>query len=461
MLAKKIKAYIRPIRRKLFVERVIKVFSWLLVTGLVVSLAVTIVSRFIAIPYLIRWISYIGLGTLSLTLFWSFWLYPSLAVGVKLTDHLGMKERLMTALEFEGVDEESTRIQREDTLRRIENVESRPTYSMSFHRRPWMISGILLLCVFGVAMIQTEKSDQARSIEALQEKIAQETPWIEEKLEDDLLEELSDQENQELLAKEKAIDDMLEALKENIEKATTEEEALKELAMAKNALKDIEEELMEAIEALSMDEMSELSETQASEMMEAVGSIFSEMEASINSSGQNLATKPSISQMAFAGEPGTGTEAGENGDGMAGAGMNPAEGESQGEGPGQGQGEGQGTGSSPTGSTNEAEELQEGASPQGGHHDGADPKEGLYESLYPPERLGGETDPSFIQGDNQKEGERTYSEVQGMPSEAGEFVSYSEILSQYSNDASIRIDQVQVPPIMRNLIKDYFSSLNE
>jgi hypothetical protein len=453
MLAKKIKAYIRPIRRKLFVERVIKVFSWLLVTGLVVSLAVTIVSRFIAIPYLIRWISYIGLGTLSLTLFWSFWLYPSLAVGVKLTDHLGMKERLMTALEFEGVDEESTRIQREDTLRRIENVESRPTYSMSFHRRPWMISGILLLCVFGVAMIQTEKSDQARSIEALQEKIAQETPWIEEKLEEDLLDEL--------LAKEKTIDDMLEALKENIEKATTEEEALKELAMAKNALKDIEEELMEAIEALSMDEMSELSETQASEMMEAVGSIFSEMEASINSSGQNLATKPSISQMAFAGEPGTGTEAGENGDGMAGAGMNPAEGESQGEGPGQGQGEGQGTGSSPTGSTNEAEELQEGASPQGGHHDGADPKEGLYESLYPPERLGGETDPSFIQGDNQKEGERTYSEVQGMPSEAGEFVSYSEILSQYSNDASIRIDQVQVPPIMRNLIKDYFSSLNE
>jgi hypothetical protein len=435
MLAKKIKAYIRPIRRKLFVERVIKVFSWLLVTGLVVSLAVTIVSRFIAIPYLIRWISYIGLGTLSLTLFWSFWLYPSLAVGVKLTDHLGMKERLMTALEFEGVDEESTRIQREDTLRRIENVESRPTYSMSFHRRPWMISGILLLCVFGVAMIQTEKSDQARSIEALQEKIAQETPWIEEKLEDDLLDEP--------LAKEKTIDDMLEALKENIEKATTEEEALKELAMAKNALKDIEEELMEAIEALSMDEMSELSEIQAA----------------INSSGQNLATKPSISQMAFAGEPGTGTEAGENGDGMAGAGMNPAEGESQGEGPGQGQGEG--TGSSPTGSTNEAEELQEGASPQGGHHDGADPKEGLYESLYPPERLGGETDPSFIQGDNQKEGERTYSEVQGMPSEAGEFVSYSEILSQYSNDASIRIDQVQVPPIMRNLIKDYFSSLNE
>jgi hypothetical protein len=358
-------------------------------------------------------------------------------VGVKLTDHLGMKERLMTALEFEGVDEESTRIQREDTLRRIENVESRPTYSMSFHRRPWMISGILLLCVFGVAMIQTEKSDQARSIEALQEKIAQETPWIEEKLEEDLLDEL--------LAKEKTIDDMLEALKENIEKATTEEEALKELAMAKNALKDIEEELMEAIEALSMDEMSELSEIQAA----------------INSSGQNLATKPSISQMAFAGEPGTGTEAGENGDGMAGAGMNPAEGESQGEGPGQGQGEGQGTGSSPTGSTNEAEELQEGASPQGGHHDGADPKEGLYESLYPPERLGGETDPSFIQGDNQKEGERTYSEVQGMPSEAGEFVSYSEILSQYSNDASIRIDQVQVPPIMRNLIKDYFSSLNE
>lgn len=437
MLAKKIKAYIRPIRRKLFVERVIKVFSWLLVTGLAVSLAVTIVSRFIAIPYLIRWISYIGLGTLSITLFWSFWLYPSLAVGVKLTDHLGMKERLMTALEFEGVDEESTRIQREDTLRRIENVESRPTYSMSFHRRPWMISGILLLCVFGVAMIQTEKSDQARSIEALQEKIAQETPWIEEKLEDDLLDEP--------LAKEKTIDDMLEALKENIEKATTEEEALKELAMAKNALKDIEEELMEAIEALSMDEMSELSEIQAA----------------INSSGQNLATKPSISQMAFAGEPGTGTEAGENGDGMAGAGMNPAEGESQGEGPGQGQGEGQGTGSSPTGSTNEAEELQEGASPQGGHHDGADPKEGLYESLYPPERLGGETDPSFIQGDNQKEGERTYSEVQGMPSEAGEFVSYSEILSQYSNDASIRIDQVQVPPIMRNLVKDYFSSLNE
>ncbi len=41
-------------------------------------------------------------------------------MGVKLTDHLGMKERLMTALEFEGVDEESTRIQREDTLRRIE-----------------------------------------------------------------------------------------------------------------------------------------------------------------------------------------------------------------------------------------------------------------------------------------------------------------------------------------------------
>ncbi len=153
-------------------------------------------------------------------------LYPSVQDGVKLTDHLGMQERLMTALEFEDSQEAAITSQREDTLLHIEDITKRPSYSIKIWRRPWLIAGILFVGTLGVLMVPTSSSKQAAQIEELQEKIIEEMAWIEEKLDQDLLEEkLADAADIE--EKEKAIEEALEALKENIEKAKSEEEALK------------------------------------------------------------------------------------------------------------------------------------------------------------------------------------------------------------------------------------------
>ncbi len=457
MLRKKIYRYIRPIRQKLYIERSLKVLSWILVIGFGLTCLLAIVSRFVMVVHVTMWMGYVGLVAMATSIIVSAFLYPSVQDGVKLTDHLGMQERLMTALEFEDSQEAAITSQREDTLLHIEDITKRPSYSIKIWRRPWLIAGILFVGTLGVLMVPTSSSKQAAQIEELQEKIIEEMAWIEEKLDQDLLEEkIADAADIE--EKEKAIEEALEALKENIEKAKSEEEALKELAIAKNALSEIEKEIAEQLKAQSQEAMGEETALAMEKALEAMGSELHEMQAAINASGQNLATKASISQMAFSGEPANGSEPSQSSGAMAGSGENPQEGEGEGQG-GAGAQEGEGQGASAIGSTNEETPMQETTEPQGGHHQGGESKEGIYESLYPPERLGGEADPSFIQGDSQKEGERTYSEVQGVPTEAGEFVRYDTILSEYSSEATRRIDQAQVPPMMRTVVKEYFSSL--
>lgn len=82
-----------------------------------------------------------------------------------------------------------------------------------------------------------------------------------------------------------------------------------------------------------------------------------------------------------------------------------------------------------------------------------------YESIYVPERLGGEGRESQVKGRINSSGESQWTEAQNAPVERGASLPYNRVLGQYKSEAMSAIESDNIPPVMRDIIRDYFSSL--
>lgn len=82
-----------------------------------------------------------------------------------------------------------------------------------------------------------------------------------------------------------------------------------------------------------------------------------------------------------------------------------------------------------------------------------------YESVYVPSRLGGDAASSQVKGQKNKSGESQWAETDKVPIEKGSTVPYDQVLGNYKNDAMNSIQDSPVPPVMKDIVRDYFSSL--
>lgn len=84
-----------------------------------------------------------------------------------------------------------------------------------------------------------------------------------------------------------------------------------------------------------------------------------------------------------------------------------------------------------------------------------------YEKVFAPRLLGGEGEKDLLQG-NKGEGGQTkiYKTQQGMTIK-GEMLPYNQVIGQYREQAFQNLESSQIPQGMQDIVKDYFTSLEE
>jgi len=141
-----------------------------------------------------------------------------------------------------------------------------------------------------------------------------------------------------------------------------------------------------------------------------------------------------------------------SGSGQNGSGQTQGSGQS-----GSGQSEGGGGGAG-EGSTNEDAGYTGSEGTGGGRKPGKGYEE-KYEQIYDPDHLGGDADPSYVSGQKQDGGNSSYSRADNIPVQKGALLPYHEVLTRYSDKAVSYMEETNIPPAMKEIVREYFKSL--
>ncbi len=101
-----------------------------------------------------------------------------------------------------------------------------------------------------------------------------------------------------------------------------------------------------------------------------------------------------------------------------------------------------------------------GSNTLGGSGDNVQGKEGRWEQIYAPNRLGGSGQESQVNGTAGDKGDSTQVNSDNGLVSGGSLLPYSQVLAQYQSEALESLDKQEVPANLQNLVKDYFLSLS-
>lgn len=81
-----------------------------------------------------------------------------------------------------------------------------------------------------------------------------------------------------------------------------------------------------------------------------------------------------------------------------------------------------------------------------------------FESIYVPNRLGGDNTESQLSGKKNSSGQSQWTDGSA-PVQKGSAVPYDKVLGEYKNEAMSNMKDSPVPPVMKDIVRDYFSTL--
>ncbi len=515
--SKKISTYLRPFRLKIVLERFINLFFLYSFIALIFVFLILAATKFIDFGRYKIWInnSAITVGVLFIIHF--IYSLPRRIETIKIADNLSFSQRLVTAIELDGEKTEVAIAQRQNTFDKLNEIDCRKIYKISIRKKLLLPILLLSLLIIGSTYIDTKMANENRMASYDLEEIKMMSKNLDKEIELALEKANLDK---------KAIEDILDKMQVELKKAENKEEALKELSIAKNELR----ERLEKLQNSQSDSLNESEKKESEELAKAVETALKE----IDETGRNLAGE-SISDFAFqninvdvqnrasnqgnqnqsqqgqsqqgqnanqgkqnqgqnaqnAGQTSqnqsqqgqSGENSGEGNQSQSQQGQNSSEGsqsQSQ-EGEGsqenqQGQANAQGN---PSQQGNVENSGQQGTMSQAGSEssdadmgyqeensmaiskDSSEYKQKIYESIYDPERLGGKSNPTYLNGKKSNDSEKSYRRAQSKPSEAGEFIDYRDLYTEYSENAVYQADSMEIPSGMKTLVKGYFESLNE
>lgn len=177
--------------------------------------------------------------------------------------------------------------------------------------------------------------------------------------------------------------------------------------------------------------------------------VIAQMDQSISGQQSGSGSKKAQGQQG----QGWGKEQGQGQGEGEGEGNQPGSGKSSGQSQGQGGGPGAGEGS-----TGEDAGYNEGDQRGSGRMPGSR-KENEYQRIYVPERLGGEGNETALSGQKLESGSSTFSEADGAPVQKGAMIPWQEVLTEYREQAAQAMESQGIPPGLKDLVRDYFSSL--
>ncbi len=241
---------------------------------------------------------------------------------------------------------------------------------------------------------------------------------------------------------------LLESLSTELGEQLTREQELElagELAAAAAELAgsnpDLAEQLAQAAQNIQSGDMAAAQQAlaQASQTMSQTGQMIAAAQAAQQAAGQLAQSGQQIAQ-AGSGPGNQGQQPGAGGN-QGNQGQQPGAG---GSGAGSGEGSGEGAGG-------QARPMQAGNQPGDG---------GLsqYESIYAPQRLGGEGGPEMELEQGNDPGELVRL-LPSNPETGRSTVPYRQVFAQYRDAANQALDQQHIPLGLRSYVRDYFSSL--
>ncbi len=326
----------------------------------------------------------------------------------KRLDSFGLKERMITALEQMGQEDEFSRLQREDALRHYEGRREQIRIPLLPDKRHLLALLLSVAAAVALGVLPSPVREQAQLRHEVQEQAKEELEELEE---------------------------LLEAL-EGVDPETLTEEQRLRLEALSEALKLSGEELAETDSWQGLDaamERLDYKYNQAAKSLEQLAAQLSDPALAGVASAEALAKAAANEggqQTASAGNASAGASGNNDDKEGSGSGNDDGNGSNGGNGDGTGSGNGRGTGSSST------------------PHD--------YVSI--PNDIG--DDPSLTGEKTGDENSDYYRQQNGLAWE-GQHVDYNSVIGQYTDNAYEGIANGRYPSGMESVIRDYFENLNK
>lgn len=509
---------LKKIKLRMSIAQAINDMFFALTVMLVLAVLISIIARFIPVYNLY---GRLGIGTAAvifITLIVTLFKAVSTTEAALKADSLGLQERTVTALELMEDDSPFSELQKQDALEYLKGLDYKKHIRFVTKRRYIVACSCMLIFIFVSAIIPNQMKDiaierhnlselkkqEAKKITKVEKELAKNeklTPTQKEEVEKKLTElkrDLKEAKSEKEIDKavEKA-DKKLELVKEKyngedlkkISDALAKNEATKNLAdlinsgktealkeslkvaaqeiknLSKEQLKELAENLSKAAEELKNNEelkqaLAELSQKLSSGQL---GDINKEMEQFANNLQELMNSEDFQEALAQAqSDLNQGQNEGEGGAMSAQGGNQGNQGGNQ---PGSSNQEGQGAGGSGVGSgTDMGQENPTVTTPQAtglNKKDGSEKKNGEYEKIFTSRNLGGEGEKSQITGKKNNNGSSEKVTSEKGVNVRGEDVPYNQVIGNYREMAAESMGNSEIPEGMKEIIKNYFTSLEE
>lgn len=136
-----------PIRRRIMGQHFIDVLLWGLVAMIGQSLIWLVVSFFVPIFHIVSKMLYTGSFIILITLILAWIKKPSIYEMAGKADRLGLEDRVTTAYELRGFDDEFAKLQRQDTLEKLKAFDPK-TLSIVIPKKSGIIAVTMALVLF-------------------------------------------------------------------------------------------------------------------------------------------------------------------------------------------------------------------------------------------------------------------------------------------------------------------------
>ncbi|MEW8955717.1 hypothetical protein [Clostridium sp.] len=494
-----IKLILKRAKKRIF----LKIFIENLIRALIVTLLLTLIISLIArVMPIYRPFSY-GLYILGVSIMgafiYSLYKIPRDNKVALVIDSLGLKERVISSIEVDSSNPYSSLLV-EDTLDRLRNIQYKKGISLKPNKR-YVYIAISLFFILGFSYIipnskeriaeeihalNKDKKEEIKKVEKLEKEIKEDKKLSKierEKLMaqlSDLKKDIKEAENEKDIAK--AVEKSLKKLEKDSEKKLNalydkfnKNNSTKDLASAiknnnKEEMKEALDKLKSDLEKLSKEEKEKISkDLREGENVdnESLAKALDSLSKSLSEGDDGELTKSLASLESALEDDGNERMAAAIGNGLgnkAGLGSSKGSGSGAGKGSGAGSGSGKGSGTGSgagSGSGNGSEGISEYGSGISNKSPGQG-SEGEYEKVFKPSRIGGEGEKEILNGkiNNKGKGQSSLSDKRGVGS-LGEMIPYNEVIGEYSEKAMEDIEDFDIPEGMKDLIKSYFSSLED
>lgn len=458
---------------------------------------ITMLSLFIPIYNAFIFSIYLILLGLFISMIVSVFKFPNDKKSAMIADSKGLKERLITSLEFIGKEDGFSHIQKEDTVKALNQFNYKKSLPIKVDRKKLLILGLVVSVLITCGFIPSDTKEKAEQNHKFNQMKKEKTKKIEETQKHiEKLKTLTEEEKKELKkvlekAKQevkvsqdkKEIEKALERLDKKIEKqaakqelkklseALSKDEKTKKLseAIQKQDKKEIQQELSNIKQAVSNMNESDKSDVSSALNSAALASNRSQLKQALAKAAKET-KKGKISEDTMSEIQDSISELNED----TGASVSSSDGQGQGnsQGAGQGQGEGRGQGSGQGSGQGGGQSSGAGGSRGSGAGSGAGWNQGSQQGFHRPGSAGNTGENVFIPGrQNGNDGNLTGQKNQGGNStsqvtsdslaQRGESISYDKVVGEYTDRAMESMHDTNIPDVMKDVIKEYFDSLNE